>query len=226
LGGHKGKKKDYKPSIDPRRPGKDRPKERHSTKVGLNRHVPKPIPLKENVKGKSAKKPKKGVPHPKSQWRADKKLKVSAGCDFSRNTRFPKPKKQRVKVIYQKWRFPDEPWNLLRSPSLRRLKLSLMRVKKGNNPFYKFKDLCRHVKIRTPGRYKRFMSILSGGLVITPLPLGCWVSPQIRKVRKLSFQDLETLISKLPYWATSYEPEIFHKIAVLVENDHVSRKSL
>jgi hypothetical protein len=225
LGRPVGTKKDKKASKYPARPGKDRVKERHSIKVEPERHVPEP----KGEGGKPSPKAKLAKKRPsrsQSSRNPDEVLKNLTGDDFPRTRRYPRVKCSRKKLIYQKMDLANEPWNLLRSPSLKRLKKSLAQVKKGNNPFYKFKDQLREVKIRTLGRYNRLMSALSGGLLFTAYPIGCWVTPCIRKVRKLSFRDLEILVSKLPFWATSYRPATLHRVVNIVEETMASSGNL
>jgi hypothetical protein len=122
-------------------------------------------------------------------------------------------KKPKVKIKFQKWDLDNEPWNLKRSPCLARLKNSLSLVKEGKNPFFKFKDLLTKIKIRTLGEYNRYMTILEGGLILTRKPIGIKVTPLIRKVKTLSFRDIEIIVSKLPYWASSYESCDIQKLA-------------
>jgi hypothetical protein len=215
LGRHKAVKKISKSSNKPRRPGKDRLKEQHPIKVLSGRQAPKPI-LGQKTENKPAKKPGGPRKRPQPLHGINAWLMSLVDSGKSPKWRWPKGKKpKKPKVKFQKWDLTHEPWNFKRSPSLRRLKKSLIQVKRGKCPYFKFKDLFRKIKIRTLGRYNRVMSILEDGLLVTARPIGIRLTAQIRRVRKLSFRDLETLVSKLPFWATSYRPATMYRLACI-----------
>jgi hypothetical protein len=141
---------------------------------------------------------------------------IDGGTPLKKRTyRMRKPK---VKVKFQKWDLTNESWNLKRSPCLRRLTSSLNKVKHGKNPYFQFKDLLVSARVRSLGAYNRYKSILEGGFFVSAKPVGVWITPQIRKAKNLSFQDMEILISKLPFWATSYTPAQIARLLSLVRN--------
>jgi hypothetical protein len=205
----------------PGRLGKDRPKESHDGVVSErltpnSQSIPKWNGRQQNS-AESVKKQKRSI-RPGPHQDIDKYLNRLIDGGKPPNKRPPEALPPRVKVKFQKWDLSKESWNFKRSPSLTRLKKSLRRVIEGNNAFYKFKSIFRNVKITTPERYNRCMSILYGGLIVSTKPIGIGIVPPIRKVRKLSFQDLEFLISKLPFWATSYRFEVLFKLASAISS--------
>jgi hypothetical protein len=214
LGRHKGRNKEYKPSSQPRRPVKDRLKEPHPIKMSPERNAPKPVHIRRGLY-KTAKS-RRGHSGPLPSRGINEKLLsfIDEGKLFYKER--PRVRNPKPKLIYQKWDLSNEPWNFLRSPSLRRLKSSLMKVKRGLCPFYEFKDLFKKVEIRTSGRYNRILALLEGGLLYSALPIGSRITPQIRKVRKPSFRNLEIIVSKLPFWATSYKFATLYKLALLL----------
>jgi hypothetical protein len=218
LGGHRGSGL-IRFGRSPGRLVKDRPKEPHDGVVS-ERLAPKPVSKKRKLRDKSPK-----VTSVRKPERPKRRSRPHQGVDEYLNrlidggeprTRAPKVKRPWVKVKYQKWDLTQESWNFKRSPRLKKLRKSLNQVIKGNNAFYKFKAIFANVKISTPGEYNRYMSILSEGLLVTARPIGIRITPLIRKVRNLSYQDLEFLISKLPFWATSYETAKIHKLALAI----------
>lgn len=116
----------------------------------------------------------------------------------------PKKAYKPYRLIYQKLELGLAPWNLKRGARLRKLKLSIQKVREGRNPFYKWKDILANVKISNVETYNRYKAVLEGGFLFTRRSIGDWVEPQIRIIKRLSFHMMETLISKLPFWATSY----------------------
>jgi hypothetical protein len=140
------------------------------------------------------------------------------GDDQTSHRRVLGIKQPRTKLIYQKWCINHESWNLKRSPRLRRLKNSLAKVKGGRNPFYQFKDLFQNVKIRNLGEYNRYKAILEDGFLLTGRSIGIWITPQIRRVKSLSIREMEIVISKLPFWATSYEFSQIRRLALMISN--------
>lgn len=124
--------------------------------------------------------------------------------------------KSKIKLIHQKMVIQHELWNLKRSPHLRRLSRAVTKVKEGRNPFFKFKDLFQSVKIRHPDDYTRYNAILEGGILLTRRSIGIRLTNQIRKVKKLSYREMEILISKLPFWATSYEYQQIARLAIAI----------
>lgn len=127
-------------------------------------------------------------------------------------------KKRKCRVLDQKWIIDTELWNLKRSPHLKALRRSVNKAKEGKNPFFRFKDLFRKVKIRSPGEYNRYKSILEDGFFLTRKSIGIGIIPPIRRVKRLSYQEMEFLISKLPFWATSYKFAEICKLARVASN--------
>jgi hypothetical protein len=209
LGRRKGSLKLNKVQNNPRWPAnKDHLKEPRDG-VLVNKLAPIPSKGKEPLRLKDKKssgytEPKRPTKPLPSRW-VNRKLEllINDGRPLLRGRL--RPKKPKTKVIFQKWNLDNESWNLKRSPRLKRLRWSLAKVVKGENPFYKFKDLLKKVKVRSLGAYNRYKSILDGGFLVGARSIGIRVTPQIRKVVSLSFREMEILISKLPYWATSYE---------------------
>jgi hypothetical protein len=209
LGRGKGRGKRKNSPIVPKRPVKDRLKEPHD---GVRSVRPAPSPTKgvntsgmTTISSPALQRPRVPFRHPvtpnESINRALCRV-IDGGVVPRRDPPKHKPKRS---VIYQKLVLDDEPWNFKRSPSLKLLKKSIQRVKERNNPFYEFKDLFCKVKIRNLEEYNRYKSILEGGFFLTRRSIGIGIVPPIRKVKNLSFQDMEFLISKLPFWATSFQ---------------------
>jgi hypothetical protein len=127
---------------------------------------------------------------------------------------------RRPKVIWEKIQIPEDSWNLKRSPRLKRLKASRNQVRKGFCPYRKFKDLFKSVKIHSLKVYNRYKPILENGLLLTRRSIGNRVTPQIRKVTRLSFKEMEIIISKLPFWATSYTIMEIYDVARVAFSQH------
>jgi hypothetical protein len=212
LGRRRGARKGKNPSRKPGHPAIEECLKEQHTQVLSERRAPEPaVPKKNRQKAKKPKEFRRLNP----QRHVDRKLNILIHGGKPLKKRTPRVKNPRIKLIRQKWQLTKEPWNLKRSPRLRRLRKALNQVVRGQNPFYKFKDLFKSVEIRTLGRYNRVMSILKDGLVISTKSIGIRVTAQIRKVKRLSFRDVEFLISKLPYWATSYSHAQMCTLAVL-----------
>jgi hypothetical protein len=117
--------------------------------------------------------------------------------------------------------FDNESWNFKRSPRLKQLKKSIALAKEGKNLLYGFKDLFRKVKIRTLEDYNRYKSIVDGGLFLTRKSIGIGIIPPVRKVRKLSFRELEFLYSKLAFWPTSFSPSLGKEVTDALDKSSV-----
>jgi hypothetical protein len=219
LGRHKGATSCLT-SRSPRRPAKqERLKEPHES---VRSERPAPIPSDcQKTKANRDCKSRTVVSRP-PQRKPGGKDKTASRCGKTQSGR-PYPKKKGKRVVYQKWHIPQESWNLKRSPRLVRLRKSLAKVVRGKCPFYQFKDLLRNVKIRSLGSYNRYKSILEGGFLLTRRSIGIGILPPIRKVVNLSFREMEILISKLPFWATSYDKSHIRRVAILARNQASSR---
>lgn len=200
LGRDKGASKSEKLRRSPKRPGKERLKESQIS-VQSNRLTPIPT-VGQKSYGKRGYKPQgmgNSFTLSESTWRENT---PRGGRVSPRKGSFREKSKR--KVIYRKMVIDHELWNLRRSPHLKQLKRAILQVKRRRNPFFKFKNLFRKVKVRNPGDYSRYNTILKGGIFLTRKSIGIKVGTNIRKAKKLSYRDLEILISKLPFWATSY----------------------
>jgi hypothetical protein len=122
---------------------------------------------------------------------------------------------------YQKIDVGNTSWNFRRSPRFKRLKLSLLKTKERRNPFFRWKGILKKIKIPNAKTQSRYMAILSDGLLFTGGRLGIGLTSQIRIVRKLSFRNTEILLSKLPFWATSYSTSDVRDIVRLSYKDGV-----
>jgi hypothetical protein len=200
----------------PKRPAKDRLKESQGIPVLDKKPTPKSLkmPDKHFKKSKKALRPFKAF---SPSGAIDRQLNAVIDSGEPPIQRIPKPKRDRNKIKFHKWELDSESWNFKRSPHLIRLRKNLNKVIGGRNPFYRFKDLFKR-KILKPGILKRLNNLLDGGLLVTTRALGVGIKHPIRKVRKLSFQDMELLISKLPFWATSYSFTTISKIAFLMNS--------
>ena len=214
LGRDRGVRRTKKPSKGPwRPPKKERLKESHD---GVRSVRPTPIPT-SGQNPTSRDKKSRGTSNSSSP------AKTTLGANTPRGGGEPKnmgslgeKSKAKPRLIHQKMVIRQELWNLKRSPHLRRLSRAVAKVKEGRNPFFKFKDLFRKVKVRHPGDYNRYNTILSGGILFTRRSIGIRLTDQIRKVKKLSYREMETLISKLPFWATSYEYQQIANLAFAI----------
>jgi len=213
LGRDKGTQRVYRPQSGPRRPPKkERLKESHDG-VQSERPTPKPTSM-----AKPARRDKKS----RGTSYSSSPSKSTFGDFIPRGGGDPNKgslgEKSKTKLIHQKMVIQHELWNLKRSPHLRRLTRAVAKVKEGRNPFFKFKNLFRTVKIRHPGDYHRYNTILEGGILLTKRSMGIRLTDQIRKVKKLSYREMEILISKLPFWATSYEYKQIAQLAFAIGN--------
>lgn len=216
LGRNRGAMKGKNPSSSPGHPAKECLKEPRDG-VRSERSAPEPIvgvvSYKKDRMSNSRKRHLRNR-NPLSQTKPINQVLVRQlnGGKSPKRDRFRV--KAKPKIIYQKWDLSNEPMNFKRSPRLKQLRESLRQTKEGRNPYFRFKDLFRKVKVRTQRHYDRYMSILEDGLLITKRSIGIRVTPLIRKVKKLSFRELEILISKLPFWATSYRPATIYRLVV------------
>jgi hypothetical protein len=220
LGRRKGLSRSKKSRDVPKHPSFEECLKEPHNRVRSER--PAPIPDKtEKVKVKKVYKPRDSIKSRPSRS-IDKQVNNLIDRGLSPERRTFRSKKPKVMIKYQKWELDEEPWNLKRSPRLRQLKKAKLKVKYGRNPFFQFKDLFSKVKIQNLGVANRYMTILKGGLLLTKRSIGTWVTPQIRRVASPSFRELEIIISKLPFWATSYSFPKIRKLAFLVKHYQVS----
>jgi hypothetical protein len=203
-----------------RRPAKERLKEAHLISVKSERHPPIPTSREKPTRNgeipfrsKNLERVRVPLIHPSKLLSRGLSPSTKDGSTLEKG---PSKRKPRRKVIYQKMVIDHELWNFKRSPNLRRLKFSVAKVKEGKNPFFKFKDLFREVQIRSPDELSRYNAILKGGILFTKRSIGIRITPLIRKVRKLSCREMEFLISKLPFWATSYRHDQMIKLAFVI----------
>jgi hypothetical protein len=215
LGRGKGRRR--KPSTTvPWRPAKDLLKQPRKSVLSEKRAA---LPTREvelSPLGNVIKRSRRQVYVPWPIRKVNEKLLASVGPGEPLKKRNFRTKKPKIKFKYQKWIFEDESWNLKRSPRLKKLKKNFKKVVEGRNPYYQFKDVFKNVKIRHLGNLDRYKSILNGGFLATTRSIGIRVTAQIRKVENLSIRDMEILISKLPYWATSYTLPEIRKLCFLV----------
>jgi hypothetical protein len=220
LGRNWGASKNKRSSKKPRRPVKERLKEAHLISVKSERHPPIPtsgekptsngeIPFRR----KNLERVRVPLIHPSKLLGRGLSPPTKDGSSLEKG---PSRKKPRRKVIYQKMVIDHELWNFKRSPNFKQLKFSVAKVKEGRNPFFKFKDLFQQVQIRSPDELSRYNAILKGGILLSKRSIGIRITPLIRKVRKLSCRDMEFLISKLPFWATSYRHDQMIKLAFVI----------
>lgn len=155
---------------------------------------------------------------PEKKISADGKREL-IGTRAAKELDTPKKVYRPYRLIYQKLELGLTSWNLKRSPRLKKLKLSIKKVIEGRNPFYKWKDILTNVKISNMETYNRYKTVLEGGFLFTRRSIGDWVEPQIRIVRKLSFHMMEILISKLPFWATSYSIAKIYDVVRIAKRD-------
>jgi hypothetical protein len=220
LDEHTGSKRLKKPKDNPRRVAKRRLKEPQI--ISVKAKTPAPMSSKKG-KTPSGKGQKKALRRNKSHASSRTQYQVISDLiygDAPPIQRTPKDKTRRGRVKYRKWILDSQSWNFKRSPCLKQLKNSLRKVVRGANPFYEFKDLFKKVKVDTLGIYNRLKSILNGGLLVTTRSIGFGLIHPIRKVGRLSFREMELLVSKLPFWATSYSYSDIRAIAFVI-NNHV-----
>jgi hypothetical protein len=215
LGRGKGRRR--KPSSTvPWRPAKDLLKQPRKSVLSEKRAALPTKVVEKTPLGNVIKRSRRQEYVPWPIRKVNEKLLASIGPGEPLKKRNFRTKKPKVKFRYQKWLFEDESWNLKRSPRLKKLKKNFKKVVAGKNPFYQFKDVFKNVKIRNLGNLDRYKSILKGGFLATTRSIGIRVTAQIRKVGNLSTRDMEILISKLPYWATSYTLPEIRKLCFLV----------
>jgi hypothetical protein len=172
------------------------------------------IPDKYRVKSKKALRPSKAY---SPSGAIDRRLNALINSGDPPIQRSPKPKRFQGRLKYRKWLLESQSWNFKRSPYLARLRKNLNKVIEGDNPFYRFKDVFRKGRINIPGKYNRLKNLLDKGLLVTTRTIGVGIIYPIRKVRKPSLQEVEFIISKLPFWATSYKFTTIRKIAFLIK---------
>jgi hypothetical protein len=214
---HRGRRKPSKFTNVPRRPAKDRLKEPQSNKTELSS---KRAPISHKGKEKSF------IEKGEKTLRLNRPLPPTRSLDKALNDlidsgdppiqRTPKVKRPKGRVIFHKWEFDEESWNFKRSPRLKQLRNNWFKTVKGRNPFYRFKDLFKNVKINTLGMYNRLKALLDRGLLVTTRSIGVGIKHPLRRISSPSIQDVEFIISKLPFWVTSYKFSEISKIAFLV----------
>jgi hypothetical protein len=132
--------------------------------------------------------------------------------------RKPKIKAPRNRFVSAKLDIPDELVRFKRSRDFKDLKRSLRATNGGRNPFYRFRAALKNLR-RCPTHIQdQISSALEGGLIMTDKYFpGIRITNRILMVKKPSWWDTEILLSKLPYWATSYTTPVIHKIVSLVK---------
>jgi hypothetical protein len=226
LGRHRGSKSKTNDK-SPRRPAKDRLKEPHDGVLpGKHAPIPKQKGKKPDAYSKNSRPVSVPVRSARSRLCQDIDRRINVLIDGSQplNKGSPKEKKPRTRIKYQKWDLSAESWNFLRGSRLKRLRKSLNQVIEGRNPFYKFKGIFNNVKIHNLGYYNRLTAILDNGYVLSGRPIGIGIVPPIRRVWKLSFREVEFLISKLPFWATSYKYSKIYKLAMVISYNQPVRE--
>jgi hypothetical protein len=219
LGRNKGAQEVKKPLRSPQRPAKERLKEAHNS-VKSERQPPIPISNKKITnngqkpfRSKNLERVRIPLIHPSKLFARGLSPPIEDGCSLEKGSPGRTSKR---KIIYQKLVIDRELWNFKRGPNFKQLKKSIVKVKEGRNPFFKFKDLFQQVQIRAPDELRRYNAILKGGILLSKRSLGIKITPLIRKVNKLSYRDMEFLISKLPFWATSYRHDQMIKLAFVI----------
>jgi hypothetical protein len=215
----RGKGLNRKPSVNvPWRPAKDLLKQPRKSVLSEKRAALPKREVEKTPLGNVIKRSRRQEYVPWPIRKVNEKLLASIGPGEPLRKRNFRTKKSKVKFKYQKWILEDESWNLKRSPRLKKLKKNFKKVVRGKNPYYQFKDVFKNVKIRNLGNLDRYKSILKGGFLATTRSIGIRVTAQIRKVENLSTRDMEILISKLPFWATSYTLPEMRKLCFLIRN--------
>jgi hypothetical protein len=88
---------------------------------------------------------------------------------------------------------------------LKRTYKSFDRNVKGLNPWFQIRNRLRFsTQPIEPWKISKIKSILEGGLVYTSFSIGVRVGKTLRLVKGLTPHGMRFLISRLPFWATSY----------------------
>lgn len=128
---------------------------------------------------------------------------------------------RRKRMIYDKVDLTTEPWNLKRSPRLKLLLVRVNEIKEGFNPFFKFRRIFKRTKIKNCNVYNRCMKVLNGGLIYTDQTIGIKLTGHIRKVSHLTKRSLEILLSRLPFWASSYTCSQIHDLVRMCSSTYL-----
>jgi len=92
-----------------------------------------------------------------------------------------------------------------KNSDIRRVYRSYARNLRGKNPWFQLrKDFNFQIEDLEPWKIKRIKSILEGGFLYTRTRIGVKVGNYLRLVKSLTPHGMRFIISKLPFWATSY----------------------
>jgi hypothetical protein len=136
---------------------------------------------------------------------------------LSESKQTPSPKQGKGdRFIYSKWSVPE------RHPAFtpERLKLlskSINSIRRGYSPLHRFKEVFKGFLKTDLKTQQKVISLLEGGLIHSDKSVGILLSKEIYRVTNPSLKLADFILSRVPFWGTSYSLSDIKDIVCLLK---------
>jgi hypothetical protein len=124
------------------------------------------------------------------------------------------------KFKFTKLVIPQELRGSLNPSKIKTLSVSLNSIRGGYSPYYRFRNIFKDFKRCRLHIQQKIQCLLDNALIFTKIPVGIPLTENIRLVRGPTLKICDFILSRVPFWGSSYTKSVILDIVCLLKGSH------